>query len=152
MQDQLTLFAAASRAKTSALPIAQAVRAWAESAAGFGTRSYELSEAFARHGLSSRTSLACFPAIEDVTSQPSSAGWQTAGMVSPTGSLTLRLSASPSDAVESTLSDILETDAPLMYYLSPRQCRGILRRARERGRSIHAALRSALEHGASQTP
>ena len=152
MQDQLTLFAEASRAKTSALPIAQAVRAWAESAAGFGTRSYELSEAFARHGLSSRTSPACFPAIEDVTSQPSSAGWQTAGMVSPIGCSTLRLSASPNDATASTLSDILETDVPPKYYLSPRHCRGILTRARKRRQAIHDELMRALEHVASPTP
>lgn len=152
MQNQLTLFAEASPAKTSAPPIAAAVRAWAESEAGFGSRCYELSETFAQHGLSARMSLACFPATDAVTSESSSTGWQNSGMVSPTGRLTLSSSESPSDAAESTLSGILETDVPQKYYLSQRACAGILSRATSRGRTIPPMLLDALRRVAWRTP
>ena len=44
-----------------------------------------------------------------------------------------------------TLSAVLETGpVPLRYYLSPKACAGILRRAEKRGRALPEALERAL--------
>ena len=53
----------------------------------------------------------------------------------------------PNAAVESSLSQILQpmTDVSEKYYLSPRACQGILRRAKERGKELPEELRIALE-------
>ena len=48
-------------------------------------------------------------------------------------------------AVESTLSSILEANAPEKYYLSAKACAGILRRAERRGKELPTMLREALE-------
>ena len=59
--------------------------------------------------------------------------------------LTLNTGESPNVAVESTLSSILEADAPSKYYLSAKACEGILRRAERRGKPLPAMLKAALE-------
>ena len=60
------------------------------------------------------------------------------------GSSTLSSGESPSDARESSLSQILE-DSPLpKYYLSRTACLGILRRAEARGKELPPQLREAL--------
>lgn len=76
--------------------------------------------------------------------------FQNSGMGGPTGFLTLNTSEYPSDAVVSSLSDILEApgSVPQQYYLSATACSGILRRAEKRGRKLPDRLRSALEVGA----
>lgn len=67
-------------------------------------------------------------------------------MGSPTEFLTLNTSEFHSGAVASSLSDILETgDVPQRYFLSGTACRGILRRAEKRGKSLPPSLRAALE-------
>lgn len=45
----------------------------------------------------------------------------------------------------SFLSRILEDDVPEKYYLSPKACAGILRRAERRGKALPPLLRAALE-------
>ena len=52
---------------------------------------------------------------------------------------------SPSVAVESTLSQILQVNAPEKYYLSKTACEGILRRAERRGKVLPPMLKEALE-------
>ena len=52
---------------------------------------------------------------------------------------------SPRDAKESSLSQILQADPPLKYYLSPKACLGILRRAFERGKELPKKLERALK-------
>ena len=59
--------------------------------------------------------------------------------------LMLNTGESPSVAVESTLSSILEVNVPETYYLSARACEGILRRADRRGKQLPAMLKTALE-------
>lgn len=60
--------------------------------------------------------------------------WLNAGIILPTESWTLSSSEFPSVAVESSLSDILETGGlPSRYFLSPTACAGILRRDGKRG-------------------
>ena len=60
-------------------------------------------------------------------------------------SMTLNTGESPSVARESTLSQILEANAPEKYYLSAKACAGILRRAQKRGKELPKMLREALE-------
>ena len=74
-------------------------------------------------------------------------------MGSPTECLTLSTSEhaasaglSPSDDAVCSLSDILETGAvPQQYYLTPKACAGILRRAEKRGKELPPQLRLALQ-------
>ena len=72
------------------------------------------------------------------------AGWETDGALL-TELSTRNTGESPSDAVVSTLSSILEADVPERYYLSGRACEGILRRAERRGKELPEMLRIALE-------
>jgi hypothetical protein len=59
--------------------------------------------------------------------------------------LTPRCGESPSVAAESSLSQVLEPDAPARYSLSRKACEGILRRAQKRGKELPPMLREALE-------
>lgn len=62
------------------------------------------------------------------------------------GSLgTLNTSECPSDVAVSFLWQILQVTVPSRFYLSPRACRGILRRSVERGKSLPAGLDHALQ-------
>ena len=73
--------------------------------------------------------------------------WETDGAWL-TGFLTLNTGASPSEGQESTLSQILMAQVPEKYYLSPKACLGILRRASARGKELPEVLRRALERQA----
>lgn len=53
--------------------------------------------------------------------------------------------ACPREEIASTLSSILQPDAPEKCYLSSRACEGILRRAKRRGKELPPMLREALE-------
>ena len=59
--------------------------------------------------------------------------------------MTLNFGESPSAVRESTLSQILEANAPEKYYLSAKACAGILRRAERRGKELPQMLKEALE-------
>ena len=61
------------------------------------------------------------------------------------GASTLNTGVSPRDAKESSLSQILQADPPLKYYLSPKACLGILHRAFERGKELPKKLERALK-------
>jgi hypothetical protein len=67
----------------------------------------------------------------------------------------LSFSAYPSaeDASLSSLSEVIETGSvPQRYYLSPRACAGIIRRAAKRGKELPQALRLALAAVADSAP
>ena len=70
--------------------------------------------------------------------------WTTTSVL-PGGYMTHSTGECPKDVVESTLSQILQADAPDKYSLSPKACRGILRRAEKRGKEMPDMLREALE-------
>jgi hypothetical protein len=75
------------------------------------------------------------------------------GMAWPGRFLTLNTSEWRSDAVVSSLSDILEENPDPRFSLSPKACTGILHRAAKRDRDLPAPLLSALEAIAkSHTP
>jgi hypothetical protein len=79
---------------------------------------------------------------------PSSGPWRNSGTGSPTECWTFKTSESPGGAVDSSLSDILETgDLPPKHDLSPKACSGILRRAASGKRSgkLSAHLEKALK-------
>ena len=63
----------------------------------------------------------------------------------PGVSTMLNFGESPKDVRESTLSQILQANAPEKYYLSPKACRGILNRAERRGKRLPDMLKEALE-------
>jgi hypothetical protein len=142
MLQQLTLFAEDSPVRICPLP--ESGRAWLESEADFGSSSVELLRSLAPSGLLSKTSLAFYPRTEEPTSPPSFAGWSNSGMASPGGFLTLSISEWPSAAAVCSLSAVLETDAPPKYFLSPKACSGILRRAEKRGKALPERLEAAL--------
>ena len=73
--------------------------------------------------------------------------WETDGAWL-TEFLTLNTGASPSEEVGSTLSEILLAEVPEKYYLSPKACLGILRRASARGKELPEVLKKALERQA----
>ena len=51
----------------------------------------------------------------------------------------------PNDVEGSGLSQILEEDVPLKYYLSEKACLGILRRSEKRGQPLDPRLKAALQ-------
>ncbi|MDD3881907.1 MAG: DNA cytosine methyltransferase [Eubacteriales bacterium] len=77
--------------------------------------------------------------------------WKSAGFIAGGGiawrgaSSTRNFGEYPSVARGSILSQILEANAPLKYYLSAKACQGILRRAERRGKELPSILRQALE-------
>ena len=87
--------------------------------------------------------------IQFLNLQSANGGDQEASWVTATAwpgePWTLNTGESPKDAVESTLSQILEENAPEKYSLSARACAGILRRAERRGKELPPMLREALE-------
>lgn len=100
-----------------------------------------------------RTSPASCHPMEDGTLAPSSQHWGNSGMGGPTECWTLSTAEYPSDAVVSSLSDILETgEVPQRFYLSAIACRGILRRSKNRGKTLPPLLERALREVADLEP
>ena len=121
-------------------------RAWMIRVATWPSSSFELL-ACHFHALSYlKMSLVSCRLLADRTLASSSGRWENSGMGSLGEFWTLRSSEFPSDAVASSLSDILETgELQQRYFLTKRACEGILRRADNRGRKLPDALRAALE-------
>ena len=81
------------------------------------------------------------------TLAPSSGHWKNSGMGGPTERWTLSTTVWHSGASVCSLSDVLEErgSVPQRYYLTPRACAGILRRAERRGRRLPVPLLAALQ-------
>ena len=96
--------------------------------------------------------------LEEITEteipMPKSGRWANSGVVrggQPMlhgASWTPNIGECPNEERESTLWQILEVNAPEKYYLSPRACQGILRRAAARGKELPKVLKTALERQA----
>jgi hypothetical protein len=107
-------------------------------------------------GLCGKMSPASCLATEDGILVPSSGRWGSWGMAGPIASWTLNGSEhndtpapSRSAGDVSSLSDVLETGpVPPRFFLSPKACAGILRRAEKRKKTLPEHLRLALEAGA----
>ena len=63
----------------------------------------------------------------------------------------LNTGESPNVVDASTLSSILEVNAPGKYYLSAKACKGILDRIEKRGKVIPPQLKDALERKAKES-
>jgi hypothetical protein len=103
-----------------------------------------------------------YPAVNlvELISQPSFKGWSNAAMGGPTGCLTLNTSEGVgcthkeadgtrcrNDGGESlsSLAAVLEVGSlPPRFFLSPKACAGILRRAERRGKQLPPMLEQAL--------
>lgn len=77
--------------------------------------------------------------------------WSNSGMALLGASWILDTSEWPRDAEECSLSDVLERTVPSRFFLSSKACRGILRRAAKRGRTLPPHLLAALEVVAQMT-
>lgn len=85
-----------------------------------------------------------FQCLQVANGQPQE--WLEGERLTPLGeSLMLNIGEYPSVENESTLSEILEDNVPEKYYLSPKACLGILRRAKNKGRKLPDNLRIVLE-------
>ena len=73
--------------------------------------------------------------------------WETDGAWLTEFSM-LNTGVSPNEEQEFTLSQILLAEVPEKYYLSPKACLGILRRASVRGKELPEVLKKALERQA----
>lgn len=140
---QLTLFAAERHAKTSRLP--DMAKDWLEREARFGSTTFDLLVNLNRAGWSGKMLPMHYHLTTEETSEQSSWDWMNAGIMSRGECLTLSISEFPSDAEESSLSQVLQMDVPHKYYLSPQACQGILQRAHRRGKILPESLRIALE-------
>ena len=69
--------------------------------------------------------------------------WETV-ILSPGEHSTRNIGEYPKEENASTLSQILQRGVQEKYYLTPRACLGILRRASERGKELHEILKAAL--------
>ena len=75
--------------------------------------------------------------------------WYEAEALTSLGACTTpNTSEQHSGAGVSFLSQILEANAPAKYSLSPKACKGILRRAERRGKDLPPMLKMALEQQA----
>lgn len=72
------------------------------------------------------------------------ASWET-GIPSRGECLMRDFGESPSEEEGSGLSQILEANVPLKYYLSAKACEGVLRRAKKRGKELPKILETAIK-------
>lgn len=108
---------------------------------------------FIQRGSCLRMYLDCCRATEGKTSKHSSVPLLNAGIIAHGKCLTACTMEYRRGGAASSLSDILETgNVQQKYFLSPKACRGILRRAKARGKDIPKALKKALETVASAEP
>ena len=103
-------------------------------------------------GSSLKMSLVFLPQTKEKILEWSLERWPTSGIALPGGCLMLSTSEFPKgEGVSSSLADVLETDSVQQkYYLSPKACEGILRRANRRGKTLPIALQEALVNQVSQ--
>jgi hypothetical protein len=142
--EQLTFLWEEPLASPSALPDCE--KDWKTLAETWPSSIAEFLTTFDRDGLSGKTSPVSCHQQEDGTLVPSSGRWQNSGMGSHTECWTLNGSEWPKDAAVCSLSDTLEIgDLPQRFFLSPKACAGILRRAEKRGKSLPPALFQALQ-------
>ena len=141
--DEPTLFAEGSPVKT--YPLQGSERdSLAKEPASSGMHS--LSQRMSKHdGSSWRMSPDYSRQIRDAISEQSRLHWPTQGMCIWNGACLIRSSSeSPNVAVESSLSQVLQTQTDARYLLSEKAASGILRRSERRGRTLPPILREAL--------
>lgn len=102
--------------------------------------------AIAPAGFYGRTSPEFVQATTEGHLVPSSGAWANSGMGTRGQALMLSTEGWRNGATVCSLSDVLEDGNQLQqYFLTPRACAGILRRAAKRGKELPEHLRRALE-------
>lgn len=96
----------------------------------------------------SRGKLFLFLNLQEGNGLAQEKSWEMASPL-PTGSSMHNFGEFPNEENASTLSQILQAGVPEKYYLSPKACQGILRRASVRGKELPEVLRIALERQAA---
>jgi hypothetical protein len=107
---------------------------------------HSLSQRTSKQKLSSwRMSQDFYQATTDAISESSLLVWPTQGIATSNGVCLIRNSSeSPSVAVESSLSQVLEAEVSPKYSLSAKAAEGIIRRAERRGKTLPEPLKKAL--------
>jgi hypothetical protein len=143
-QDQLTFFAEGHLVSHSASPDSEKDCQTSEGILRSHIAEWLIS--CAPSGSFGKTSPVSCHQMEDGTLVPSSGRWQNSGMYSDGVCLTLNTSESPKDAVDSSLSDVLQEISEISdkCYLTPRAAKGILDRAEKRQKDLPEKLRDAL--------
>ena len=100
------------------------------------------SDAFSKNSAKLKPQIYLFLNLKSGQRQEKS--WQKISL-SHTGQLMLNTGVRPNAEQESTLSQILMVNVPQKYYLSPKACLGILRRASVRGKKLPEVLELALK-------
>lgn len=90
-----------------------------------------------------------YPSMPEKTFAKCSPSSKTSGMAFRGEYLIVNTSESPNNAVDSSLSDILETHVPQKFYLSHKAIQGIIRRSKKWGRSGYVFLQEMV-HGKTQ--
>lgn len=141
--DEPTLFAEDSPAKTyPSQGNAQDSQGKGPDSSGTHLLSRPMSK---RNGSSWRMSPDYSRQIRDAISGQSRLHWPTQGMAILNGECWIRSSSEcPNVAVESSLSQVLQSQTDSRYLLSEKAASGILRRAERRGRTLPPILREAL--------
>lgn len=142
MQERLILSSAEARASLSVLREAEQDSTEHQDSCG------SMFDAFAKSvqdGLSGKTSRERSLQRTGRISDACCKAWMNSGTVWRGEFSTRSSSEWPSDAAVSSLSEVLETDVPPTYSLSPTACAGILRRAETRGKALPKELKEALE-------
>tara|TARA_R110002110_G_scaffold282131_1_gene496584 strand:- start:27 stop:533 length:507 start_codon:yes stop_codon:yes gene_type:complete len=128
------------------------VRDWLEKGVDSGMSSIASLASLLPHGALSKMSLACFPLTKEKILPSYSGAWKSWGSVHNGECWTADFLVSPNEGVESSLSDILETDPHPKYFLSAKACKGIKRRAKDRGKEIPKSLEEALDRRIASDP
>ena len=100
------------------------------------------SDAFSKNSAKSKSRTYLSLNLKSGQSQEKS--WQMVSL-SHTGQSMLSTGVYPREECVSTLSQILMVNVPQKYYLSPKACLGILRRASVRGKKLPEVLELALK-------
>lgn len=141
----MTLIYSQAGHRVSRFQLPESEKEWMTRAVNFQWNMLHLLTDSALGGSFGKTSPAFYRRTTDETLKDSSNRWLNAGTVSHGECLTLKISESPSAAVESCLSDIVETgDVHSRHYLTAKACNGILRRDEKRGVKLSERLRLAL--------
>jgi hypothetical protein len=143
------LFAGDFHART--YPWQATARAWLENEADSGRSSAELLMSLGRASASSKTCPAFLALTEAAITSPSFEGWRNSVIASRGRCLTLNTSEFRSGAIACSLSEVLETEVAPKYFLSPKACAGILRRAEKAGQEVAGTIGGSSQSGGFRT-
>lgn len=145
-ESQLSLFqtssAEGSHVKTCRLP--EKGRAWLEAGQDSSSSLHELCLCLNQNSFSWKMYPGFSQAMRGETLPLSFDGWKNSGIYRHGECLTVSISEWPRDAAVCSLSEVLEMEVAPKYYLSPKACSGILRRAEKRGKELPPMLKTAL--------